>query len=312
MSVTFAQLAAATLVPLACWRVSTTMSIIDDVFELELLNLNAWGGHFTVGLAMDVHPGRLTSAIDMLRPYAFPVLLLSVLGLMVLSIGVCTLLARALQRVLVGCEVDGAGGNQLSEVTSSVARTQQLLSERQMELAALHSKSQHLEDEIRRAALTVDRLQRQLRTTEALRVHCSASTVVACSTAHTGASTIASSSATATSPSSSDTHATHHEPETPPSAASGAHRASDEDARYGALAVLNAARRSGDSAHQSEAFGSASPPKREADSALLEEWDLSSPALDRFARLLGLSCPSSRANTASQQWVGGDEYDRSA
>lgn len=301
---TAATFVTATVLPLACWRLTTKLSIVDSVAELELVNFEAWGGHLTFALALDVHPGRLQPAVDALRPYAFPIVLLAMITTLALMALVTLALARLALVLLGPRDEDSAALGHLAHVSSSVARTQQLLSERQMELAALQSKAQHLEDEIRRAALDVDKRQRQLRSVEAQ--HAQLAEELGTSHITDGSPTTGSSSLAASSPPSEthtpikvgtlhSSHASDNGPIAPTgTAVLGFDRQSPKRTDRPRLIGRSMAAELGSAAGVEGSGG------LHGGATIAEEgWELSSPALDRFARLLGLSCGAADASRAA-------------
>ncbi|KAJ1630151.1 hypothetical protein T492DRAFT_1005605 [Pavlovales sp. CCMP2436] len=312
-AVLVSQLGTALLVPLLCWWVSSSASVGDGVGELEVLNVEAWGGHLTLAMALDVHPGpRMTPFLDAARPYAFPILLLAMVGTLAASILLTGALLKLAATLLVP-EGDSAAVAHLGQVTSSVVRTQQLLSERQMELAALQSKAQHLEEEIRRAALDVERRQLEFRSVEERQAQLAGSLPgsLAASPSH-----VPSRAVGGTPPSTSLMAATSP-------ATSGARRRTSRSAgsEAGTRLLLD------DAACDQPAYAqppseagfdkpvNIPPPKASlfltapasaprvgggvGASTSLAELELSSPEIGQFARLLGLSCGGSRAYSAS-------------
>jgi hypothetical protein len=217
---------------------------------------------------------------------------------------------RAIALLFAGGASDGAATSHLRQVTFSVGRAEQLLSERQMELAALQSKGLHLEEEIQRLSLDVDRRQRELRAAEAQQAEVAAEMngLRSRPVSYGGASPTAS-SAMASSPATSYTRRGVMTPRS-----------------IGSEAQLESPCAPSDQARQPVTAGSpsqtlelrASPALRAMAQCEDEEdgLDLTSPALDRFAHLLGLDrfAASHPPSQPRQAWApsahgGGGHYD---
>ncbi|KAG8466661.1 hypothetical protein KFE25_008040 [Diacronema lutheri] len=276
--------------PLACWRVASTLSISDSVTELELVNANALGGHLTVALALDVRPGaRLARVLDALRPHAFPVLLLATVAALWLAVLVGDALARHALALLGPRAADHAAAGELADVTCAVGRIERLVAERQMELAALQSKAQHLDDEICRAALDVDKRQRQLRAAEAQHAQLAHDVCASRIRALAAASPTASSAGASSSPSVGCTPYTIGTPPSERASAPGLAepRAGGDCDDAGARVRGGGGGGGGDATRAERAARS---PLAACTELPPKEVELSSPALEQFARLLGLGC----------------------
>lgn len=287
----------ATVLPLACWRLTTTLSIVDSVAEVELGSFEAWGGHLTLSLALDVHPGRLGPTVDALRPYTFTILLLATTAALVLTALAALILARLMRALLGPRDEDSASAGQLGGVTSCVSRTQHLLSERQMELAALQSKAQHLDEEIRRAARDVDARQCRLRTAEATHAQlaereqagASALELARGASPTTGSSSLAGSSPT--SATFADAGSALFADTAAGCGFAAPHKGTEGPALFGRSCP-------GGAPGSPRGLGCSAGLQLGA-AALEDGWELDSPELDRFARLLGLSCGVARAAVSS-------------
>lgn len=156
----------------ASWYISSCMSVIDTVLETELLNLEAFGGHLTIAVSVDAYSGRLTH----LRGAELVCALSGLAAAVLCTFALALLVARAISRRCSPLHEPAPTGaraippthgthvdQRFGELDLDTRNAQHAIAEKEMEVAALHSKLAHLEREARQAERLIERRQHALR-----------------------------------------------------------------------------------------------------------------------------------------------------